>query len=91
LILAGVNCRDLGTLELEPERFFELAPHLPIGLPAVAESGITKCEDLPLLADAGYRLVLIGSALMKHERPGAFVAECLAQARTRADTVAGNR
>jgi len=81
LILAGVNCRDLSTLQVEPERFFELAPDLPTGLPAVAESGITKSSDMPALADAGYRLALIGGALMRHAQPQDFVAECLAGAR----------
>ena len=89
LILAGVNCRDLSTLELEPGRFFDLAPDLPPGLPAVAESGITKSDVLPLLADAGYRLALIGSALMQHTRPGDFVAECLAGARNQGARLTG--
>ncbi|MCZ6560642.1 MAG: indole-3-glycerol-phosphate synthase [Gammaproteobacteria bacterium] len=89
LILAGVNCRDLSTLELEPGRFLDLAPDLPPGLPAVADSGITKSDVLPLLADAGYRLALIGSALMQHTRPGDFVAECLAGARNQGARLTG--
>lgn len=88
-ILAGVNCRDLSTLELKPERFFELAPLLPPGLPAVAESGIGDSEDLPSLADAGYRLALIGGALMRHARPADFLSACLAGVRNRAARMAG--
>ncbi len=87
-ILAGVNCRDLSTLELRPERFFELAPLLPPGLPAVAESGIGNSEDLPSLADAGYRLALIGGALMRHPRPADFLSACLAGVRNRATRMA---
>lgn len=88
-ILAGVNCRDLSTLELKPERFFELAPLLPPGLPAVAESGIGNSEDLPSLADAGYRLALIGGALMRHARPADFLSACLAGVRNRAARIVG--
>jgi indole-3-glycerol phosphate synthase len=32
-LLAGVNCRDLATLEVVPERLLELAPLLPRGVP----------------------------------------------------------
>ncbi|MCZ6716056.1 MAG: indole-3-glycerol phosphate synthase TrpC [Gammaproteobacteria bacterium] len=88
-ILAGVNCRDLSTLELRPERFLELAPFVPTALPAVAESGITHSTDLPLLADAGYRLALIGGALMRHARPADFLSECLGGVRNRAARMAG--
>ena len=88
-ILAGVNCRDLSTLELRPERFLELAPFVPTALPAVAESGITHSTDLPLLADAGYRLALIGRALMRHARPADFLSECLGGVRNRAARMAG--
>ena len=88
-ILAGVNCRDLSTLQLRPERFFELAPFVPSRLPAVAESGISNSRDLPLLADAGYQLALIGGALMSHARPADFLSECLAGVRNRAVRMAG--
>lgn len=88
-ILAGVNCRDLSTLGLRPERFFELAPFLPPRLPAVAESGIGNSADLPALADAGYRLALIGGALMKHARPADFLSACLAAGRKRPARMAG--
>lgn len=88
-ILAGVNCRDLSTLELRPERFFELAPFFPPRLPAVAESGIGNSADLPALADAGYRLALIGGALMRHARPADFVSACLAAGRNRPARMAG--
>ena len=42
VLLIGVNCRDLQTLEVVPERFAELAPRLPPGWPAVAESGVAS-------------------------------------------------
>jgi len=68
-LLAGVNCRDLATLEIVPERLLELAPLLPRGVPPVAESGVTGAEDARRLAAAGYRLILVGSALMRDQDP----------------------
>ena len=68
-LLAGVNCRDLATLEVVPERLLELAPLLPPGVPQVAESGISAAEDARRVAAAGYRLVLVGSALMRDQDP----------------------
>ena len=68
-LLAGVNCRDLATLEVVPERLLELAPLLPPGVPQVAVSGICAAEDARRVAAAGYRLVLVGSALMRDQDP----------------------
>jgi len=68
-LLAGVNCRDLATLEVVPGRLLELAPLLPGGVPPVAESGAAGAEDARRLAAAGYRLLLVGSALMLDQDP----------------------
>ena len=68
-LLAGVNCRDLATLEVVPERLLELAPLLPGGVPPVAESGVAVAGDARRLAAAGYRLLLVGSALMRDQDP----------------------
>ena len=68
-LLAGVNCRDLATLEVVPGRLLELAPLLPGGVPPVAESGVAGAEDARRLAAAGYRLLLVGSALMRDQDP----------------------
>ena len=78
-LLAGVNCRDLATLEVVPERLLELAPLLPRGVPQVAESGVAAAEDARRLAAAGYRLVLVGSALMRDQDP-AGLAHALIEA-----------
>ena len=69
VLLAGVNCRDLATLEVVPERLLELAPLLPPGVPQVAESGVASAEDARRLAIAGYRMILVGSALMRDQDP----------------------
>jgi len=76
-LLAGLNCRDLATLEVVPERLHELAPLLPRGVPHVAESGVTKAADARRLAAAGYGLILVGSALMRDEDPAKLAGELL--------------
>jgi indole-3-glycerol phosphate synthase len=75
--LVGVNARDLTTLRIDPARFAALAPRLPAGVPAVAESGLTRPDDARALAGAGYRAVLVGGALMRASDPEAFIAETL--------------
>jgi indole-3-glycerol phosphate synthase len=80
-ILAGVNCRDLRDLDVRFERFAELAPHLPRHLPTVAESGLGSVADVEAVAAAGYRLALIGSALMRSGEPARALGEWLAAGR----------
>lgn len=72
LLLAGVNCRDLATLEVVPSRLIELAPLLPSRAPRVAESGVTNAHDARAVAAAGYSLALVGSALMRGADPSAL-------------------
>lgn len=64
-LLAGVNCRDLTTLEVVPARLIELSSLLPQQVPCVAESGVTSPQDARAVASAGYSLALVGSALMR--------------------------
>jgi indole-3-glycerol phosphate synthase len=64
-LLVGVNCRDLATLQVVPGRLETLAPSLPPEVPCVAESGVETPADAARLAAAGYRLALVGSALMR--------------------------
>jgi indole-3-glycerol phosphate synthase len=81
-ILVGVNCRDLQTLEVVPERFAALAPQLPGNRPAVAESGVASAADARHMMRLGYRLALIGTALMRHDDPAQWLREILATTRT---------
>jgi indole-3-glycerol phosphate synthase len=80
-LLAGVNCRDLTTLAVVPERLLELAPLLPAGVPRVAESGVGSAEAARAVAAAGYDLALVGSALMQGADPRALAAQLLAAGR----------
>jgi indole-3-glycerol phosphate synthase len=81
-ILLGINCRDLQTLKVLPERFEALAPLLPGRWPAVAESGVASAADAKRMHALGYRLALIGTALMSRDNPAQLVREILATTRT---------
>jgi indole-3-glycerol phosphate synthase len=76
-LLAGVNCRDLDTLEVVPARLLELAPLLPARVPRVAESGVGTPADAGAVAGAGYSLALVGSALMRGDDPQGLAAALL--------------
>src|SRR5580704_4649739 len=80
-LLAGLNCRDLATLQVVPQRLLELAPRLPQGVPRVAESGVTTVAEAAAVARAGYQLILVGSALMQGAEPGGLAAALLAAGR----------
>jgi indole-3-glycerol phosphate synthase len=85
-MLAGVNCRDLATLQIVPRRLDELAHLLPTSVPRVAESGVVSADDARRVAAAGYELALVGSALMQGGDPRTLAAAMLEAGRgTRAD------
>jgi indole-3-glycerol phosphate synthase len=81
-ILIGVNCRDLQTLEVVKDRFAALAPLLPEGWPAVAESGVASAADARRVLDLGYGAALIGTALMTGGDPSRLLGEIFAATRT---------
>jgi indole-3-glycerol phosphate synthase len=87
-LLAGVNSRDLQTLQVVPSRLEQLAGRLPRGIPRVAESGVGSAADARRMAEAGYDLALVGSALMSDNDPAALAGAMLSAARAaRANTV----
>ena len=81
-ILVGVNSRDLQTLKVRPERFSVLASELPMEWPCVAESGVARPADALAMRRLGYRLALIGTALMNADDPAVLLGEILHAART---------
>jgi indole-3-glycerol phosphate synthase len=81
LLLVGVNCRDLVTLEVVPGRLEALAPRLPRNVGRVAESGVATAADSARIAAAGYDLALVGSALMTGDDPRTLAAAMLEAAR----------
>ena len=82
--LLGVNCRDLRTLQVDFGRFSALAPHLPRGVPSVAESGVESVGQAARVAGLGYDVALVGTALMRASDPGRLAAELLAAGRASA-------
>jgi indole-3-glycerol phosphate synthase len=81
-VLVGINSRDLQSLQVVPQRFDTLAPLLPREWPCVAESGVATPGDARSMRRLGYRLALIGTALMGADDPQTLLAEILAAART---------
>lgn len=80
--LVGLNSRDLTTFRVDPVRFGELAGRFPPGFPRVAESGLTSPAQAAAVAGMGYRLGLVGSALMRAPDAGGLVEEILVAARS---------
>lgn len=62
--LIGVNNRDLDTFVTDWERCLRLAPLIPPGVVAVAESGIRTLDQAKALHRAGFRAILVGEAIM---------------------------
>ena len=81
-VLVGVNTRDLRTLQVDPDRLRLLSPELPNAF-CVAESGLHTAEDAAAAATLGYRLGLVGTALMRSDDPAALVAAMCAAGRAR--------
>jgi len=82
VLMAGVNCRDLVTLQVVPHRLDELVRLLPKNVPRVAESGVGSAEDARRVAAAGYDLALVGSALMQGGDPKTLAEAMLAAGRS---------
>jgi indole-3-glycerol phosphate synthase len=82
--LAGLNCRDLATLQIVPQRLIELAHLLPTNVPRVAESGVVSPDDAARVAKAGYEFALVGSALMQGGDPHLLAAAMLQAGRASA-------
>ncbi len=67
-LMFGVNTRNLRTLDVDRERLEKMAAYLPKGF-CVAESGLHSAEDAARVATLGYRLALVGTALMRSDDP----------------------
>jgi len=80
-LLVGVNTRDLRTLAVDPSRLERFGPLLPAGVTCVAESGQHTADDTANAAGWGYRMALVGTALMRAEDPAALIDEMLAGGR----------
>ena len=79
--MVGVNNRDLETLRVDltvSERVIPLLKGEGVKC-AVAESGISKREDIDRLQRAGADAFLIGTSLMRSENPGEKLSSLLGQ------------
>ena len=72
-LLVGVNTRNLRTLDVDPDRLENLSPDLP-NARCVAESGLQAPEDAARVTAWGYRMALVGTALMRSNDPAALIA-----------------
>jgi indole-3-glycerol phosphate synthase len=77
--LIGVNNRDLRTFTVRLETFEALAPNLPPGAVAVAESGIVTHGDVLRMGTAGAHAVLVGESLMREADVAAATLRLLAR------------
>ena len=73
--VVGINNRNLDTMELDFDHALKLAKELPRDVVRVAESAISKAADVEKVAEAGFGAILVGTALVTSEDPGALVAE----------------
>ena len=79
--IVGLNCRDLATLDVDVDRFETLKHAFPAGVHRVAESGLAQPDDARRVAELGYGLALVGSALMRSDDPTALVGKMTAAGR----------
>ena len=87
-LLIGVNARDLTSLDVNTDRFATMAPHLPTEFPHVAESGLNSAADIRDVASLGYRVALVGTALMQSGNPANTVSQFVDAGRAAVKTCA---
>ena len=78
--LIGVNSRNLQMFQVELGTAFRVAPSIPPGVVAVAESGIESGSDIARLRSAGYEAFLIGETLMRAPSPEEALKALLTEA-----------
>ncbi len=78
--MVGINCRDLRTLQVDPEVCHDLIAAVPNQVLAVAESGIRSGKELAELHAMGYRGFLIGERLMSSPNPGQALGSLIREA-----------
>ena len=82
-VLLGLNCRDLRTLAIDPDRFAKVDPRNSGGYRMIAESGVADARQAGRLAAQGWDGLLIGTALMRATDPQGLAGEMLAEGRRR--------
>ncbi|MDE2164297.1 MAG: indole-3-glycerol phosphate synthase TrpC [Alphaproteobacteria bacterium] len=72
--MIGINNRDLKTFATQLDVTLALAPRIPDNILVVAESGLSRREDLALLGKVGVTSFLIGEGLMRQSDVAAATA-----------------
>jgi indole-3-glycerol phosphate synthase len=75
--IVGVNSRNLKTLEVDTQAFSQLIPQIPSGIARVAESGISKRDDVVFAHECGATAILVGEALVRAQSPSVAINELL--------------
>jgi indole-3-glycerol phosphate synthase len=75
--IVGVNSRNLKTLEVDTQAFSQLIPQIPSGIARVAESGISKRDDVVFAHECGATAILVGEALVLAQSPSVAIDELL--------------
>lgn len=81
--LIGINTRDLRSLTVDKLRLKRYGPLLPEGVTGVAESGLLDANDAGRVADWGYQMALVGTALMRADDSALLIREMLAAGRAK--------
>lgn len=79
--LVGINNRDLRTFEVDLDTAIALLPQVPPLVTAVAESGLSRPEDLARLRATRCDAVLMGEVFMTSPDPARTLATLLAAAK----------
>lgn len=79
--IVGINNRSLHTFEVDLQTSIRLLPSLPDYVTAVAESGLSRPEDLVRLRATRCDAVLMGEVFMTSADPAATLASLAAAAR----------
>lgn len=78
--IIGINNRDLHSFKVDMKTAEALIPQIPKGKIIVAESGISKHEDVLRLKNIGAHAVLIGETFMREKDIGKKVSEIMSGA-----------
>lgn len=75
--IIGVNSRNLKTLEVDTQAFSQLIPQIPSEIARVAESGISKRDDVVFAHECGATAILVGEALVRAQSPSVAINQLL--------------
>jgi indole-3-glycerol phosphate synthase len=75
--LIGINNRNLKTMTINIQNSIDILPMLPKDKIYISESGIYTRKDIDLLRSHGFNGFLVGTSLMKSQKPGKALFELL--------------